>query len=157
MTGLPPDPDEPERPRREFKFKPTEFERTNRSLDEEDSIAPIDVRDLFKASTAARPPASAKPPAAPSAPTPAANDVHAILESNLKHANEAGENEVSLRPKPPSRRKRDYWLLLVASNLFFIVCMAVARNIGASVFGGAGMILVSIGLTWVMWFVMDDY
>ena len=157
MSGTPADPDEPERPRREFKFKPTEFERTNRSLDEKDSIAPIDVRDLFKASTAARPSAVPKPPPTPPAPTPAANDVHAMLQANLRHANEAGENEVSLQPKRPSRRKRDYWFLMIGANLFFIICMAIARNIGASVFGGAGMILVSIGLTWIMWFVMDDY
>ena len=159
MSDSPLGPEAPEPPRREFKFKATEFERTNRPLDEADSKPPIDVRELFKSSTVARPPSLAQPatPPPPKAPVPAANDVHAILQANLDRANAEGHNDVSLKPKRASRRKRDYWMLLIGTNLFFLICMAVAPNIGTLIFGGAGIILVSIGLTWIMWFVMDDY
>jgi hypothetical protein len=48
--------------------------------------------------------------------------------------------------------------MLVAGNLVFTGLMLfVGRNIFTLVCGGAGIVVYSIGLTWILWFVMDDY
>jgi hypothetical protein len=47
---------------------------------------------------------------------------------------------------------------MVAFNAFFgMTVFVVGRNPMTLAYGLGGMILVSIGLTWIMWFVMDDY
>ena len=151
MSDSPSDPFPPEAPRRTFGFKPTEFDRTNRPLDGRDDTPAVDARVLCR--QAAVPPAGAPPVAAP-----AKNEVHAMLQDNLARASEAGDYEVDLRPKRPSRRRRDYWLLLITVNLGLAGAMAFfGRNIFTLVCGGAGIVLCSVGLTWIMWFVMDDY
>ncbi len=153
-------PDAPDPPRKHYKFKPTEFENVNgvprdSPLHEaqplpdpgivESHKVRIDVRDLARA--AAIPTEKSQPsPAAP------ANDVHAMLRDNLARANAAGVNRVALTPKRPSRRKRDYFIALAAGNAL----LAVATMI-QPIFGAAGLIIYNIGLTWIMWFVMDDY
>ena len=160
MSDQPLGPEQPEPPRREFKFKATEFERANRAPGEKDSTPAIDVKGFFQGSQTVRPPAVRKPTPPPTpAPSvaPAANDVHAMLKANLAHANEAGENEVAVDLKRTSRRKRDYWILLICINLFFLVAMALSPNVATVAFGGAGIVLCTLGLTWIMWFVMDDY
>jgi hypothetical protein len=147
-----PDPAEPVAPRREFRFKPTEFERANRPLDGLDDTPAVDVRILHRqASQASGSPAI--PPAAS-----AENDVHAILRANLAQANEDGCNDVILRPKRPSRRKQDYWLMFGAGNLgFSSLLVFLGHDLLVAVCVGAGVVLYSLGLTWIMWFVMDDY
>jgi hypothetical protein len=140
-----------EPPKREFRFKPTEFERANPSAGTKEVGPPISVQDMFRQAASAKPP----PPNRPVAP--ATNEVHDILRANLEKANEDGANDVELKPKRASRRKRDYWLLTIAVNLFFLLSMAFFRNLGTFVFGGAGIIFCNLGLVWVMWFVMDDY
>ncbi len=45
-----------------------------------------------------------------------------------------------------------------ASGLVFAgFVLVLAKNVVTLVCGGSGMIFYSLGLTWVMWFVMDDY
>jgi hypothetical protein len=78
--------------------------------------------------------------------------VHAILRENLARANAAGLNEVTPPAPRKSRRKRDYILALIAGNTFFIVGLKYNP-----VFAGAGLIIFNVGVTWVMWVVMDDY
>ena len=57
-----------------------------------------------------------------------------------------------------SRRKRDYWFLLVAGNLLVIAMTSLSGyNPASMIFCLGGLVLVSLGLTWIMWFVMDDY
>jgi len=147
----PSEPTPPETPRREFRFKPTEFERTNRPVDEDDNQPAIDLRTLYRQANAASPPAR---PAEP----PAENEVHEILRANLERAKEDGLDELILRPKRLSRRKQDYWLLLIGGNVLFAgLVLLMAKNIVSLVFGGSGMIFYSLALTWIMWFVMDDY
>jgi hypothetical protein len=95
-------------------------------------------------------------PTSGSAPHP--TDVHQVLQDNLARENAAGIND--LKPKPPrrSRRKRDYWLVLIFGNLAIVATVHLAGgNIVSNLFGFAGIILLSVSLTWVMWFVMDDY
>ena len=147
-----PEPTEPVAPRREFRFKPTEFERTNRPLDGMDDTPAVDVRILHRQANLASG-SPAPPPAAP-----AENDVHAILRANLAQATEDGLNDVILQPKRTSRRKQDYWLMFGAGNLGFAsMLIFLGHDLMVSVCVGAGVIVYSLGLTWIMWFVMDDY
>lgn len=145
----------PEPPRREFRFKPAEFERDNPPVEGPNALPAFDVRELYE--KANQPPGSPRNPSrAPAAP--AENEVHEILRANLNQANEAGLNEVVLRPKRISRRKRDYWLMLIGGNLALVgLVLVLQKNVVTLVFGGSGIIFYSIGLTWIMWFVMDDY
>ncbi len=153
-------PDAPDPPRKFYKFKPVDFENVNgvrqaSSLDDtqplpdpgiiESDKVRIDVRDLARA---------AKIPIASSAPTAPKpiNEVHAVLQANLAKANAAGLNDVDLTPKRPSRRKRDYWLAAALGNAALAVAIMIQP-----IYGAAGVIIYNLGLTWTMWFVMDDY
>ncbi len=86
-------------------------------------------------------------------------DVRQILRDNVARAGAAGLNELAPAPARRSRRSRDFWLLLISTNLFF---GGIAIWVGPSVpipfvSALAGMAFVSAALTWVMWVVMDDY
>lgn len=141
-------PPAPEPPRRDFRFKPAEFEQTNRAADAAPGPAPLDVRQLNRA---AGPPTS-------SAPVNNENEVHAILRANAARAQARGANAVILQPRRPSRRKRDYWMLLVGGNLLIVALVfGLHPNVVTVVFGFSGVIFFSLGLSWVMWVVMDDY
>jgi hypothetical protein len=160
-------PDESDPPRKFYQLKPKEFDSVNAHPPQSPPAAGdpgtpdpgpseinhgrIDVKDLFKhASTPGR--------ALSRKERAEANEVHAVLAANHARANAAGLNEVSLRPRRASRRKRDYWLLLIPVNAFFaFVAFGPYRNPMTFIYGLAGMVLFSIGLTWAMWFVMDDY
>ena len=85
------------------------------------------------------------------------HDVYAILQQNRSIEQKAGLNEVEIRPVR-SRRKREYWLLLLLGNaLFGLVGWEGRENVFVLVCTGAGIVVFSLGLTWVMWFVMNDY
>lgn len=159
--------DDPDPPRKFYQLKPKEFDVVNEHAPQspppsselaakdsgpsEINQGRIDVRDLFKQ-------ASTPGPALASQPRAKANEVHAILAANHAHATAAGLNEVSHRPRPRSRRKRDYWLFMILLNaIFAFVAFGPFRNPVTFVYGLAGMVLFSAGFTWVMWFVMDDY
>jgi predicted phage tail protein len=91
-------------------------------------------------------------------PTPAPTDVHQMLRDNLARENAAGMNVVKPVPKRRSRRKRDFWLMLVLGNLAIAATVHLAGgSVMSNLFGLAGIILLSVSLAWVMWFVMDDY
>ena len=91
-------------------------------------------------------------------PTSAPIDVHQVLRDNLTRENAAGMNAVKPMPPRPSRRKRDFWLMLVLGNLTIVATVLITRgNTVAVLFGVAGVLCLSVALTWVMWFVMDDY
>ena len=151
--------DEPDPPRKHYQFKPREFERVNdhpghAAPDSDPAVRParIDVHDHFKAANASAP--------APRSPQPKAteNDVHGILRDNLDRANVAGLNDLAPKVRRRSRRKRDYWLLLLTVNAFFaFVMFGLNANPMTRLYGLAGFIMFTLGLTWVMWFVMDDY
>jgi len=85
------------------------------------------------------------------------HDVHAILLQNRAREQQAGLNEVVFRPVR-SRRKRDFWALFLIGNLVFAVAAVLGRH-NPLVFtvASAGIAVFSLGLTWIMWFVMDNY
>ena len=69
-----------------------------------------------------------------------------------------GENAIILPPRRPSRRKRDFWLLFIGGNLLAAATVGgLHKNVVTVVFGFSAMVFFSLGLIWVMWFVMDDY
>lgn len=119
---------------RKFTFKPKEFERVN----------------LPRPETGAD---------TPPAPPPAANDVVAIRQELRAREIAAGLDTLKPPDRPRSNlRRRDYWLLLVLGNGAIVgVAALVGFNIMTVVYAFSGVILYTIGLTWVMWGVMDRY
>ncbi len=85
------------------------------------------------------------------------NDVYAVLQHNRAVENKAGLNEVQIR-EIKSRRKREYWLTLVAGNLFIVGVVTLSGfNPFSLIYGLAGIVMFSIGLTWIMWQIMAKY
>ena len=124
-------PDEADPPRKTYGFKPKEFERVN-----------------------------APRPEGETAPTPpAANDVFAIREEIRRREITAGMDVLKpTGPRPPGRRRRDYWMLLIGGNALLLgVAAVVGLNVMTGAFALGGAILFTLGLTWVMWFVMGRY
>lgn len=124
---LRPMPDEADPPRKVYGLKPKAFERVNT--------------------------------AEPGSPPPAANDVFALQRELREREIATGFDALRPTERPRSRRRpRDYWLLLLAGNgaLLGLVALlgANAMTVG---FAGAGLVLYTLGLTWVMWCVMGDY
>lgn len=82
--------------------------------------------------------------------------VHDILAESLKHTVPA-EKPLDLR-KPRSRRKRDYWLLMILGNAVFGTAAYLFRHqpfvVTASLSFAA---IYTAGLTWIMWQVMGEY
>lgn len=142
------EPTEPEPVKREFRFKPTEFERANPAIAPANDPGAIRVDDMFRQAATPRP-AAAKPAAR--------NEVHAMLEANLARANEEGANDVVPTKRRGSRRKRDYWLLVLAAVAIFAMVAATSHNVFVFRLGLGVLAAVILALTWIMWFVMDDY
>ena len=85
------------------------------------------------------------------------HDVYAILQANRAREQQHHLGEVEIKVVK-SRRRRDYWTLLLLTNtLLAIIAWQGRENFFVLVSAGAGIILASIGLTWIMWFVMSDY
>lgn len=159
--------DEPDPPRKLYQLKPKAFERVNPAASATPAVPvdatpdpgpqalppeKIDVRDLAKVAGGGAPLLSGH------APANRANDVHAMLRQNHAQASAAGLNDLPDRPRPPSRRKRDYWVSLLGGNLAIVVTLLVSGfNVVSGLFALGGIVFFSVGLTWIMWFVMDDY
>ena len=85
------------------------------------------------------------------------HDVYAILQQNRAEEKKFALNEVQIKENK-SKRKRDFWLMLVGGNLLIVTLVIVTGfNVVSVIFGLAGIIILSLGLTWVMWQVMDKY
>ena len=148
-------PDEPEPPRKFYEFKPNEFETVNPPTHVAQPTPPINVAGLIRQANSAKPGGVAR-----ASPASQANDVHGILNENLARANAAGLNELAPKPKRPSGRKRDYLFLMISGNVMCALLAFLSGGVGnPMIFVGAigGMGLLTAALTWVMWFVMDDY
>ena len=147
-------PDEPDPPPKSYGFKSREFDILNPPTGTPQASAPIRVDDLLRQAAASKP--GGVPPVKS---RPVENDVHAVLRENLLRANLSGLNELKPLVKRPSRRKRDFWFLMISGNLFlgFLAIVMGITNpfVFASAIAGMGMLTAS--LTWVMWFIMDDY
>lgn len=158
--------DEPDPPRKLYSLKPREFDAVNEprpnalpaiTPTRDPGIvaahdAPIDVRELARQATG-KGPALTGPNS-----VNRTNEVHAMLQDNLSRANAAGLNDLAPKPQRLSRRKRDYWLLMIFGNLALVTVAVIGRsNPFILVCSLAGVGLVSVAVTWIMWHVMDDY
>ena len=127
-------PEEQDPPRKNYGFKPKNFERVN----------------------APRPAAGA-----PREEPPAANDVFAIQRDLREREIAAGMDELAAPHRPVrSRRKRDYWFLTIVFNGVLIpltIWGYRTQNAVLFVYGIAGLALVNIALAWILWVLMDDY
>lgn len=162
------DPDEPDPPPKTYGFKPKEFERLN--VPTPAQPPPPSAKDLaVLAGQSARKPNSPASASSASSPTPGSpavgatpadpNDVYSIRRE-IRAREQADGGDVVQIKKVRSRRKRDYWLLLITSNVLFgtVTVMGITqRNPMLLAYGLAGVVIVSLGLTWIMWFVMSDY
>ncbi|PTX95576.1 hypothetical protein [Opitutus sp. ER46] len=165
-------PDDADPPRKYYDFKPTEFSRENPPAEPSGATAtphppagapapggaldpsrPVDVRELFRQAETPGPILNAGRASAP-------NEVHGILADSVAREQAAGLHTVPEKPRRPSRRKRDYWVLMIGGNaLFSFLAWHGLRsgNVVLFVSSMAAIGLISASLTWVMWFVMDDY
>lgn len=85
------------------------------------------------------------------------NDVYAVLQQNRAIEKKAGLNEVQIR-EIKYRRKRDYWLTLIGGNIFIVGAVyIIGFNVFTLVYGLAGVVMFSLGLTWIMWQIMSKY
>ena len=148
----PPPPNAPEPARKFYALKPSEnFERANVPVAEA-ADAPTDVRHHLRIA------ASDRRTTAVNAPAASRNDVHDLLAVNLARETALGLNRVGSKPKRTSRRKLDYWICVIGLNLLVAAIIALeGPNPANLIFGLAAIVLGTVTLTWVMWFIMEDY
>jgi len=85
------------------------------------------------------------------------NDVFTAMQRNRTVEKKLGLKEIEIR-EVKSRRKRDFWLILIGGNLSIVgLVFFIGPNVMTLAFGLAGVIIFSLGLSWVMWQVMDHY
>ncbi|MBX3736856.1 MAG: hypothetical protein KF715_09220 [Candidatus Didemnitutus sp.] len=127
-------PDQPDPPRKNYGFKPKEFERVNAPRSE------------------AGEPHDTPPPA---------NDVFAIQRELREREIAAGLDELAPSHRPNwRRRKRDYWVTMILLNgvgLPLAIWGYRTQNAVLFVYCLAGLVIADLALTWIMWVLLDDY
>jgi hypothetical protein len=159
-------PDDSDPPRKFYQLKSAEFERLNQPPREAEPAEPtpakpgaeldpsqrIDVRDLARQANENTPLLGVNSPANRD------NEVHAMLRENLAHADAAGLNALKPVKKRSSRRKRDYWRVMLVVNAFFAFwAFGPYANPVTFVYGLGGMVFFTSGFTWVMFLIVEDY
>jgi hypothetical protein len=83
--------------------------------------------------------------------------VEAILHANLTRQ-QVSEPALSFEVKRPNRRHRDYWLLMIAGNLFgATLAVFLPHNPFVMVFLLSFFVVFNLGLYWVAFHVMARY
>lgn len=143
-------PDEPDPPRKFYRFKDREFARDNAP----GGAPPPTVQELAKLAGVHHDP---RPRAgAPKAGDP--NDVYHALARNRRAEQQHNLDAIEVRKRARSRRMFDFWVLLIGGNLAILGGVTVlGPNVVSLLFGFGGVIIFSISLTWIMWQVMDRY
>lgn len=161
------DPVDP--PRKFYGLKPRTFDAVNDPAQTSLSDAPPAGPDPGIAHTADTRPitvqalnlaaAGEQPALGVNGPVNRANEVHDMLELNRRLARQSGAFD--LKPLPPrrSRRKRDFWLMVIVVNLFCVGFTAAVSRFSPIVmlYGFACGCFFTGALSWIMWVVMDDY
>lgn len=139
-----------------YRLKPKDFERVN-TLEETGQPDPNDVSALLCQNTRREDAVKAlRNTSAPRQNTDDPHDVYRTLGQNLMHE-QAVERPVEL-PRRSSGRMKDYIILLLLGNAFFLGSLAVFwGNVFAMAFAFAGACILTAGLTWLIWGVMSDY
>jgi hypothetical protein len=98
------------------------------------------------------------PPPGPDRTPSAVHDVHALLRDNLAREQGRPINQPIVPKRKKSRRRRDFLIALIGGNLAIVLMVAlVGPNPISLLYGLSGITLLSVGLTWILFFVMDDY
>lgn len=83
-------------------------------------------------------------------------DVMDILKENLE-VSKKNEKAIDI-VKKKSKRKRDYWLILILTNLIFGgLAITFSSSVVALVYILSGALIFSVAFTWIMWVVLSDY
>jgi hypothetical protein len=144
--------DQPDPPRKFYEFKDREFKRDNAPAG---AAPPLPTAKELAMMAGPVTPASARAKAAPKRGDP--NDVLTVLNQNRAAEKKLGKDQIEIR-EVKSRRKRDFWLLIVGGNLAIIGWVfLLGPNVITLVYGLAALVIFNLGLTWVMWQVMDRY
>ena len=145
------EPDDP--PPKTYGFKEREFKRDNTPS----SPPPPTAKEHALASGHVDSAPRKVPPSGGANRAADPNDVYAVLEKNRAIEQKFGLNEVQIK-EIKSKRQRDYWLMMLTINPALITIAVLGRhNFIILVSALAGVIVVSIGLTWIMWQVMSKY
>lgn len=145
-------PDEPDPPRKNYGFKDRDFQRDN-PVGPAAAPLPTAKELAMMAGPVAKHGEAARGAAKPADP----NDVYAVLQKNRAVEKQHGLDAMEIR-KIKSRRMRDYWFLMVFGNLAIVGAVALSGfNIVSVIFGLSGLIVFSLGTTWIMWQVMSKY
>lgn len=147
--------DDPDPPRQMYGFKPREIETVNAPTNEPQPLPPVRIQDLINHAVAPpKPGATAKP-----SPLAQDNEVHTMLRANVARDNAAGLNELTPLEKRPSRRKRDFWFMVISMNALLGLIAVSAGITNPLVFvpavGAMGMLTAA--MYWVMFHLMSDY
>ena len=145
--------DEPEPPPKVYGFKEREFKRENNPASGLPPMPTAKDHAIMSGHLARKPQASSGGVNRTADP----NDVYAVLQQNRAVEEKLGFDEMEIR-KIKSRRMREYWLTLIVGNLFIVgVVTLIGFNPFTLVYGLAGIVMFSLGLTWVMWQIMAKY
>ncbi|HEY0865720.1 MAG TPA: hypothetical protein VGD97_16560 [Lacunisphaera sp.] len=143
------EPDDP--PPKTYGFKEREFKRDNARPSE---AAPMPTaKDLAKMAGPVTP--SPKGATGPKAGDP--NDVYNALLKNRAVEQALGLDQIEIR-KIKRRKMRDYCLIMVPTMVLLGTVTILGRgNPIVFVCGLAGMVMLGIMITWIMWQLMDRY
>ncbi|HYC73074.1 MAG TPA: hypothetical protein VEB66_17820 [Opitutaceae bacterium] len=145
------DPDAPEPPRRTYGLKRRETEPAESPAPPPQVLSAGEMAKLAGDHHDPKVPA----PAAPRGDDP--NDVVSVRQQLRNRERADGRDRIEIKERK-SRRKRDYWILMTASNLLFGTILVIGwGNIVMMIYAFSAMVLLSMGFTWVMWFIMSDY
>jgi hypothetical protein len=143
------EPDDP--PRKNYGFKDREFKR--------DNAAPSDAAPMPTAKELAimAGPVTASPKGATGPKADDPNDVYNALLKNRATEQAHGLDQFEIR-KIKRRRMRDYCIIMVPTEVLLGTVTYLGRgNPMVFVCGLAGMVMLGITITWIMWQLMDRY
>lgn len=161
--GQPPPPAPAATPAAEPASEPTHTREHGMVQPAQDPTARIDVRELAQIAKGNLPLLGVN------GPVNRPNDVHTMLRDNTAKAEAAGLHEVNLVKRRRSKRNRDYWVMLIGGNAGIMLSCGralfgelVHRNFAALIAPtnlptSSLLVLYTVGITWVMFAVMDDY
>jgi hypothetical protein len=137
-------------PRKVYGFKEREFKRDNATGK---SDAPPSAKDLaMMAGPVVKSPTGATGPIADDP-----NDVYAARLKNRAIESAHGLDQIEIR-KIKRRKFRDYMIIMVPTQLLLGSITFLGRgNPIVFVSGLAGMVLMGVTITWIMWQLMDRY
>lgn len=143
------EPDDP--PPKTYGFKPREFKRDNVRGPGAEPLPTAKELAIMAGPVVASP----KGATGPKAGDP--NDVFTHLRGNRAVEKRHGLDQIEIR-KVKRRKMRDYCLIMVPTQILLGAITFLGRgNPMVFVCGLAGMVMLGIGITWIMWQLTDRY